>query len=157
MQWMTSSVQAQIQAAYDTCSAGSLFMASESPAEPGPASGVLEQFSHSGHSSTRYPHHLPLPRGSYTATKVGCACRTPLLIDALAIAAPEALIVFPAQNRAVATMAKSKNHTNHNQGHKNHKNGIKKPNLGQKRATRGVRPPRLLAHARLSAGSGHHA
>ena len=24
-------------------------------------------------------------------------------------------------------MAKSKNHTNHNQGHKNHKNGIKRP------------------------------
>ena len=24
-------------------------------------------------------------------------------------------------------MAKSKNHTTHNQGHKNHRNGIKKP------------------------------
>ena len=27
-------------------------------------------------------------------------------------------------------MAKSKNHSNHNQGHKNHRNGIKRPRIG---------------------------
>ncbi len=27
-------------------------------------------------------------------------------------------------------MAKSKNHSNHNQGHKNHRNGIRRPRIG---------------------------
>eukprot|EP00693_Jakoba_libera_P001496 EC690510.1.p4 GENE.EC690510.1~~EC690510.1.p4 ORF type:complete len:73 (+),score=36.31 EC690510.1:83-301(+) len=35
-------------------------------------------------------------------------------------------------------MAKSKNHTNHNQTFKNHRNGIKKPKTHRKRSTKGV-------------------
>lgn len=35
-------------------------------------------------------------------------------------------------------MAKSKNHTNHNQNKKNHRNGIKKPKLHRYMSTRGV-------------------
>jgi hypothetical protein len=45
-------------------------------------------------------------------------------------------------------MAKSTNHTAHNQSYKNHRNGIKKPEaLGrkQRRAQRGVRPTPALA------------
>ena len=38
-------------------------------------------------------------------------------------------------------MAKSTNHTAHNQSYKNHRNGIKKPRLGkgQRRPIKGVR------------------
>lgn len=35
-------------------------------------------------------------------------------------------------------MAKSKNHTNHNQNKKNHRNGIKKPRSHRFPSTRGV-------------------
>ncbi|KAJ8047395.1 60S ribosomal protein L29 [Holothuria leucospilota] len=35
--------------------------------------------------------------------------------------------MFQVSERLVTTMAKSKNHTNHNQNRKNHRNGIKKP------------------------------
>ena len=37
-------------------------------------------------------------------------------------------------------MAKSKNHTNHNQNAKAHKNGIKKPKAGLKRSLKGMDP-----------------
>jgi len=37
-----------------------------------------------------------------------------------------------------ADMAKSKNHTNHNQNFKAHRNGIKRPSLGTKISTKGV-------------------
>lgn len=35
-------------------------------------------------------------------------------------------------------MAKSKNHTNHNNTYKNHRNGIKKPKVHRKRSSKGV-------------------
>jgi large subunit ribosomal protein L29e len=35
-------------------------------------------------------------------------------------------------------MAKSKNHSNHNQGHKNHRNGIKKPKSNKFASLKGV-------------------
>ncbi|KAK0191278.1 ribosomal L29e protein family-domain-containing protein [Desarmillaria ectypa] len=35
-------------------------------------------------------------------------------------------------------MAKSKNHTNHNQNKKAHRNGIKKPQAGRTRSLKGV-------------------
>ena len=35
-------------------------------------------------------------------------------------------------------MAKSKNHSNHNQGHKNHRNGIKRPRIGDLAKLKGV-------------------
>lgn len=35
-------------------------------------------------------------------------------------------------------MAKSKNHTTHNQGHKNHKNGIKRPKKTTYQSLKGV-------------------
>ena len=35
-------------------------------------------------------------------------------------------------------MAKSKNHTNHNQTYKEHRNGIKKPKTHRKRSSKGV-------------------
>jgi large subunit ribosomal protein L29e len=38
-------------------------------------------------------------------------------------------------------MAKSKNHTNHNQNFKAHRNGIKRPRLGTKISTKGVSSP----------------
>ncbi|PCH41611.1 hypothetical protein WOLCODRAFT_163255 [Wolfiporia cocos MD-104 SS10] len=37
-------------------------------------------------------------------------------------------------------MAKSKNHTNHNQNKKAHRNGIKKPQTHRQRSMRGVDP-----------------
>ena len=37
-------------------------------------------------------------------------------------------------------MAKSKNHTNHNQNKKDHKNGIKKPRRQRYRSLKGVDP-----------------
>ncbi|CCF72895.1 large subunit ribosomal protein L29e [Babesia microti strain RI] len=37
-------------------------------------------------------------------------------------------------------MAKSKNHTNHNQNHKAHKNGIKKIKITKKISTKGMCP-----------------
>ncbi|KAI9366719.1 hypothetical protein DFJ73DRAFT_1010 [Zopfochytrium polystomum] len=37
-------------------------------------------------------------------------------------------------------MAKSKNHTNHNQGHKAHRNGIKKPKSHRYPSLKGVDP-----------------
>ena len=36
-------------------------------------------------------------------------------------------------------MAKSKNHSNHNQGHKNHRNGIKKPQSNKFGSLKGVK------------------
>ena len=41
-------------------------------------------------------------------------------------------------------MAKSKNHTNHNQNFKAHRNGITRPTLGTKISTKGVSTSRLL-------------
>ena len=41
-------------------------------------------------------------------------------------------------------MAKSKNHTNHNQNFKAHRNGIKRPTLGTKISTKGVSSSRPL-------------
>jgi large subunit ribosomal protein L29e len=38
-------------------------------------------------------------------------------------------------------MAKSKNHTNHNQSRKNHRNGIKKPSKFQKGTEKGTYTP----------------
>ena len=35
-------------------------------------------------------------------------------------------------------MAKSKNHTNHNQGYKNHRNGIKRPKRNRYQSLNGV-------------------
>ena len=35
-------------------------------------------------------------------------------------------------------MAKSKNHTNHNQGYKNHRNGIKRPKRNRYQSLKGV-------------------
>jgi len=37
-------------------------------------------------------------------------------------------------------MAKSKNHTNHNQNHKNNRNGIKKPKTHRYSSTKGMDP-----------------
>eukprot|EP00286_Rhodomonas_abbreviata_P006789 CAMPEP_0181326840 /NCGR_PEP_ID=MMETSP1101-20121128/21739_1 /TAXON_ID=46948 /ORGANISM="Rhodomonas abbreviata, Strain Caron Lab Isolate" /LENGTH=73 /DNA_ID=CAMNT_0023435373 /DNA_START=46 /DNA_END=267 /DNA_ORIENTATION=+ len=37
-------------------------------------------------------------------------------------------------------MAKSKNHTNHNQNYKAHRNGIKRPKFGTKVSTKGMDP-----------------
>jgi len=49
-------------------------------------------------------------------------------------------------------MAKSKNHTNHNQGHKNHRNGIKKDKNAKERYSSSVgmdqKYLRNLRHAR---------
>jgi large subunit ribosomal protein L29e len=46
-------------------------------------------------------------------------------------------------------MAKSKNHTAHNQSYKAHKNGIKKPKRHRQTSTKGVRASfSLLAYAR---------
>jgi len=46
-------------------------------------------------------------------------------------------------------MAKSKNHTNHNQGHKNHRNGIKKPRTHHHRSLGGV-DPKFLRNQRFA-------
>ena len=55
-------------------------------------------------------------------------------------------------------MAKSTNHTAHNQSYKNHRNGIKKPQKlgkGQRRALRGVRAAPLRSRgARTMGGCG---
>ena len=45
-----------------------------------------------------------------------------------------------------AEMAKSKNHTNHNQNFKAHRNGIKRPTLGTKISTKGVSSRALAMH-----------
>ena len=49
--------------------------------------------------------------------------------------------------RGTAAMAKSKNHTNHNQNYKAHRNGIKKPARVRWISTKGVRSHRLPAPA----------
>ena len=49
-----------------------------------------------------------------------------------------------------AAMAKSKNHTAHNQSKKNHRNGIKKPMKHKYTSTKGVREPLLPPRARVS-------
>jgi len=46
-------------------------------------------------------------------------------------------------------MAKSKNHTTHNQGHKNHRNGIKKPKRKVARSLEGV-DPKFLKNQRFA-------
>ncbi|KAH0587365.1 60S ribosomal protein L29, variant 2 [Termitomyces sp. 'cryptogamus'] len=43
-------------------------------------------------------------------------------------------------------MAKSKNHTNHNQNKKAHKNGIKRPTSFRSRSLKGVEPKVLCPH-----------
>jgi len=43
-------------------------------------------------------------------------------------------------------MAKSKNHTNHNQGHKNHRNGIKKAKTFRERSLKGMDKKFLRNH-----------
>jgi large subunit ribosomal protein L29e len=53
-------------------------------------------------------------------------------------------------------MAKSTNHTAHNQSYKNHRNGIKKPmalGKGQSRTLKGVRSRRLSKYRGRSSGS----
>ncbi|KAL1536292.1 Large ribosomal subunit protein eL29y [Salvia divinorum] len=42
--------------------------------------------------------------------------------------------------RAKLSMAKSKNHTAHNQSHKAHRNGIKKPKQQRNSSTKGMNP-----------------
>jgi large subunit ribosomal protein L29e len=54
--------------------------------------------------------------------------------------------------RAVAAMAKSTNHTAHNQSYKNHRNGIKKVDAlgkGQRRSIKGM-DPKFLRNLRFS-------
>jgi len=46
-------------------------------------------------------------------------------------------------------MAKSKNHTTHNQGHKNHRNGIKKPPSQRHSSTKGM-DPKFLRNQRFA-------
>eukprot|EP00741_Cyanophora_paradoxa_P024529 tig00000269_g23683.t1 len=46
-------------------------------------------------------------------------------------------------------MAKSKNHTNHNQGHKDHRNGIKKPKQHRFSSTKGM-DPKFLRNQRFA-------
>ncbi|KAF8525362.1 ribosomal L29e protein family-domain-containing protein [Gautieria morchelliformis] len=46
-------------------------------------------------------------------------------------------------------MAKSKNHTNHNQSKKAHRNGIKKPQVHRSRSLKGV-DPKFRRNARHS-------
>ncbi|CAH3117927.1 unnamed protein product [Porites lobata] len=46
-------------------------------------------------------------------------------------------------------MAKSKNHTNHNQGHKWHRNGIKKPKKQRHPSLKGV-DPKFLRNQRFA-------
>ncbi|KAF8791851.1 60S ribosomal protein L29 like protein [Argiope bruennichi] len=46
-------------------------------------------------------------------------------------------------------MAKSKNHTNHNQNRKDHRNGIKKPSRFRKESMRGV-DPKFLKNLKFS-------
>ena len=50
-------------------------------------------------------------------------------------------------------MAKSKNHSNHNQNYKAHRNGIKKPARVRWISTKGVRAALVLAPPSLAAGS----
>lgn len=50
--------------------------------------------------------------------------------------------------RGVA-MAKSKNHTAHNQNFKAHRNGIKRPKFGKQVSTKGVSLVTLLVHLSL--------
>ncbi|KAK4773157.1 hypothetical protein SAY87_028176 [Trapa incisa] len=49
----------------------------------------------------------------------------------------------------VAAMAKSKNHTAHNQSYKAHKNGIKKPRRHSKTSTKGM-DPKFLRNQRYA-------
>ena len=42
-------------------------------------------------------------------------------------------------------MAKSKNHTNHNQGYKNHRNGIKRPLRNKHQSLKGVNYFKLIS------------
>ncbi|CAN8001359.1 unnamed protein product, partial [Ixodes hexagonus] len=46
-------------------------------------------------------------------------------------------------------MAKTKNHTNHNQNRKDHRNGIKRPKKGSHLSMRGV-DPKFLKNLRFS-------
>ena len=46
-------------------------------------------------------------------------------------------------------MAKSKNHTNHNQNKKNHRNGIRKPKTYKKSSLKGV-DPKYLRNLKVS-------
>jgi len=46
-------------------------------------------------------------------------------------------------------MAKSKNHTNHNQGHKNHRNGIKRPKDHKYKSLKGM-DPKFLRNQRYA-------
>ncbi|XP_077983975.1 large ribosomal subunit protein eL29-like [Glandiceps talaboti] len=46
-------------------------------------------------------------------------------------------------------MAKSKNHTNHNQNYKNHRNGIKRPKTNRYPSMKGV-DPKFLKNLRFA-------
>ena len=46
-------------------------------------------------------------------------------------------------------MAKSKNHTNHNQGYKNHRNGIKRPLRNKHQSLKGVNYFKLISNPKL--------
>ncbi|ACO70238.1 predicted protein [Micromonas commoda] len=50
-------------------------------------------------------------------------------------------------------MAKSTNHTAHNQSYKNHRNGIKKPKKQAKRSTKGMDPKFLRNQRYCKKGS----
>ncbi|KAI9196030.1 hypothetical protein LWI28_020387 [Acer negundo] len=52
-------------------------------------------------------------------------------------------------NTAAAEMAKSKNHTAHNQSHKAHRNGIKKPKRHRHTSTKGM-DPKFLRNQRYA-------
>ena len=55
------------------------------------------------------------------------------------LAAQKKVEVWPRRGSRNATMAKSKNHTAHNQTYKQHKNGIKKPRKFRESSKKGVR------------------
>lgn len=62
------------------------------------------------------------------------------------------LHLLPAGARVFAAMAKSTNHTAHNQSYKNHRNGIKKVDAlgkGQRRSIKGM-DPKFLRNLRFS-------
>ncbi|KAJ1965696.1 60S ribosomal protein L29 [Dipsacomyces acuminosporus] len=53
------------------------------------------------------------------------------------------------QDPSIVTMAKSKNHTNHNQNKKAHRNGIKKPKTHRYPSLKGV-DPKFLRNQRFA-------
>ncbi|KAI3738004.1 hypothetical protein L2E82_28022 [Cichorium intybus] len=61
----------------------------------------------------------------------------------------ETLISEAAAKQRVREMAKSKNHTAHNQSHKAHRNGIKKPRKHRHTSTKGM-DPKFLRNQRYA-------